>query len=131
MRTATVREAAAALGLSVRTVQADVRRGCRGVSHSGRPGRGRGALLDLATYAAHRRGDADPRAEAFAAAGRAVAHVLRETQGATARRRSALAAFAFLDRLHAELFGQPLEELPPETEAAFRVLLTSASSPRK
>lgn len=47
---ATVRQTARLLGLSVRTVQADVRAGCGGIVRPGGPGRGNGALIDVPAY---------------------------------------------------------------------------------
>jgi hypothetical protein len=128
----TVRTAARRLGLSRRTVQADVQAGCGGIVRMGTPGRGRGTLLNLAEYRAWRQrraGVADiehERARAWALVNEAALRTWRADGGVTRqnRQRAAELLVRLLARLHPALVGGELEP-PEQMRSLLRVLRES------
>jgi len=132
---ATVAQAARELRLSTRQVQADVAAGCDGIVRPGAPGRGRGALLDLAAYRewrARRAGagelDVDQERErAFALFVEAAFRVFQDHGGVTRqnRGRSAALLVRLLDRVYPALTGRDLCEPPEEMRTLLRVFVES------
>lgn len=126
--------AARELGLSIATVQRDVRRGCAGIVRPGEPGRGRGALLDLEAYRAWRLGE-QSHDRVVQLAGETALRVYREYGGATAtlRRHAALLLAIYVEQYCAALSGSA--DLSAQINAKIRTLLNvfveSGSPPRE
>lgn len=136
--TATIRETARALGLTARAVQLDVAAGCPGIVRPGGPGRGRGALLDLAEYRAWRarRAGADPdptreRERAWALLNEAALRVFQSHGGVTRqnRQRSAELLVRLLLRVQPALVADVAE--PDQLRTLLHVLAESSQDNRR
>lgn len=136
--TCTVTVAARRLGVSRRTVQADVAAGCSGIVRPGGPGRGRGALLNLAEYRAWRarRAGADPdptreRERAWALLNEAALRIFQEHGGVTRqnRQRSAELLVRLLLRVQPALVADDAE--PEQLRTLLHVLAESSQDNRR
>lgn len=122
MTVVTVKQAARAVGRSVRQVQRDIEKGCPGIIQLGEHGK-RSALLDLETYRRWRAGQSD-EARAVRVAYEVGLTVVRGYQTPTFQRYAAHVVLDLLELLEARL-GAELDERPPESDEICRFGLAS------
>ena len=137
--TVTVKEAAMALGLTVRQVQADIRSGCDGIVRLGSPGPGNSALLDLEVYCAWRaqRGRGVPpeieqeRERGFELLLECAWVTLVEHGGIVRqnRERAAEMLAGLILRYYPALFRRNLDRIPPQLRSLLRVCVPSDQLP--